>query len=141
MLTNRASSHAWRIIGHRIRSMGSPKIAALVYCAFLASFGGPPVYSGSAGGSATKEQQPTAERQASSTVGQAGVPALPRAKKLVLKDGSFQLVRDYQRQGERVRYMSAERGGWGGIPAPVGGSEGTSPAPGRDKNAKGGPAP
>jgi hypothetical protein len=45
------------------------------------------------------------------------VPALPRGKKLVLKDGSFQLVRDYQRNGERVRYMSAERGEWEEIPA------------------------
>jgi hypothetical protein len=34
-----------------------------------------------------------------------------------LKDGSFQLVRDYQRNGERVRYLSAERGEWEEIPA------------------------
>ena len=114
--------------------MGSPKIAALVYCAFLASCGGPPVYSGSADGSATKEQQPTAERQASSTVGQAGVPALPRAKKLVLKDGSFQLVRDYQRQGERVRYMSAERGDWEEIPAAMVDWEATSRAAAEEKS-------
>jgi hypothetical protein len=42
---------------------------------------------------------------------------LPRGKKLVLKDGSFQLVRDYARNGERVRYLSAERGEWEEIPA------------------------
>ena len=40
-----------------------------------------------------------------------------RGKKLVLKDGTFQLVRDYQRNGERVRYLSAERGDWEEIPA------------------------
>jgi len=45
------------------------------------------------------------------------VPALLRGKKLVLKDGTFQLVRDYQRNGERVRYLSAERGDWEEIPA------------------------
>jgi len=45
------------------------------------------------------------------------VPALPRGKKLVLKDGTFQLVRDYRRNGERVRYLSAERGDWEEIPA------------------------
>jgi len=48
-------------------------------------------------------------------------PAKPevvdREKKLVLKDGSFQLVRQYQRNGARVRYLSAERGDWEEIPA------------------------
>ena len=44
---------------------------------------------------------------------------MPRGKKLVLKDGTFQLVRDYRRNGERVRYLSAERGDWEEIPAAV----------------------
>ncbi len=37
----------------------------------------------------------------------------------MLKDGSFQLVKDYRRNGERVRYLSAERGDWEEIPAAV----------------------
>jgi len=41
----------------------------------------------------------------------------PYGKKLVLKDGSFQMVRDYERLGDRVRYMSAERGEWEELPA------------------------
>ena len=40
-----------------------------------------------------------------------------RGKKLVLKDGSYQMVRDYARLGDRVRYLSAERGEWEELPA------------------------
>src|ERR1700720_1125799 len=105
---------------HRIpkeRPMGSPRILGLVYCAVLASWIGMPGYSQSASGTPAKQGQPPTEKQASSKEAQAGVPALPRGKKLVLKDRSFQLVRNYQRTGERVRYLSAERGDWEEIPA------------------------
>jgi hypothetical protein len=40
-----------------------------------------------------------------------------RGKKLVLKDGTFQMVRSYEKNGDRVRYFSLERGGWEEIPA------------------------
>src|SRR5258708_3863557 len=100
------------------RPMGSPKIVALVYCAFLASWGGSPGYPHSASGASTRQDQPSRGKQAAPNKdAQVGVPALPRGKKLVLKDGNFQLVRDYQRIGERVRYLSAERGEWEEIPA------------------------
>lgn len=42
---------------------------------------------------------------------------LPRGKRLVLKDGSFQLVRNYEKSGERVRYFSVERDAWEEIPS------------------------
>jgi len=42
---------------------------------------------------------------------------LSHGKKLILKDGNFQLVRSYERNGERVRYFSVERGDWEEIPA------------------------
>src|SRR6266705_865214 len=97
--------------------MGSPRLPAVVYCALLASWAGTPSYPQSASGTSTKQEQPPAGKPASGTDSQAGVPALLRGKKLVLKDGTFQLVRDYQRNGERVRYLSAERGDWEEIPA------------------------
>jgi len=40
-----------------------------------------------------------------------------RGKKLILKDGTFQVIREYQRDGERVRYYSLERGDWEELPA------------------------
>jgi len=45
------------------------------------------------------------------------VARLSHGTKLVLKDGNFQLVRSYERNGERVRYFSLERGDWEEIPA------------------------
>ncbi len=97
--------------------MGSTRILTLVSCAVLIGWAGTPAYSLWADGAPGSQEQPPPAKQASSKDAQAGVPALPRGKKLVLKDGSFQLVRDYARNGERVRYLSAERGGWEEIPA------------------------
>jgi len=42
--------------------------------------------------------------------------ALPKGKRLVLKDGNFLLVRSYERKGNRVRYYSVERSAWEEIP-------------------------
>ena len=97
--------------------MGTPRIIALVYCAFLASWAAAAGYSQSTGIQSPNQEQQAAGGQASGKEAPIGVPPLPRGKKLVLKDGSFQLVRDYQRNGERVRYLSAERGEWEEIPA------------------------
>ncbi len=42
---------------------------------------------------------------------------LPRGKKLMLKDGSYQLIREYQVEGDRVRYYSLDSSQWEEIPA------------------------
>lgn len=44
-------------------------------------------------------------------------PGLPTGKKLMLKDGSFQLVREYEVDGDRVRYFSIDQRDWEEIPA------------------------
>lgn len=44
-------------------------------------------------------------------------PTTPHGKKLVMKDGTFQIVRDYKMEGDRVRYFSVERSEWEEMPA------------------------
>jgi hypothetical protein len=45
-----------------------------------------------------------------------GVPGMGKNHRLILKDGSYQMVRDYQIVGDRVRYLSQERGEWEEMP-------------------------
>ncbi|MGH9688869.1 MAG: hypothetical protein ACRD5K_17450, partial [Candidatus Acidiferrales bacterium] len=47
------------------------------------------------------------------------VSALPRGTKLLLKDGSYELVREYEIQGNRVRYYSIDRSQWEVIPTVI----------------------
>jgi len=50
-----------------------------------------------------------------------GTPAqipetIPKGKKLILKDGTFQMAREYSVEGDRLRYWSVERSQWEEIP-------------------------
>ena len=66
--------------------------------------------------SAATAQQPPAKTAAGKTSTRDDGQT-PLGKKLVLKNGNYQLVREYQRNGDRVKYLSAERGDWEEIPA------------------------
>ncbi len=63
------------------------------------------------------QRQETPDTKQGSADDSAAAARLTRGKKLMLKDGNFQLVREYERKGERVRYFSLERGAWEEIPA------------------------
>jgi hypothetical protein len=45
-----------------------------------------------------------------------GIPGMASNHRLILKDGSYQMVRQYQVVGDRVRYLSLERGEWEEMP-------------------------
>ena len=44
------------------------------------------------------------------------VPAFGANGRLYMKDGDYQIVREYQVLADRVRYFSTERGDWEEIP-------------------------
>jgi hypothetical protein len=55
---------------------------------------------------------------AKSSTSQSQFPAaLPKGKKIILKDGTYQLAREYSLEGDRVRYWSVESSQWEEIPA------------------------
>ena len=62
--------------------------------------------------------------------------ALPRGTKLMMKDGTYQLVRNYQRNGDRVRYYSVERSAWEEIPAAMVDWDATAKAAAAEKTAE-----
>jgi hypothetical protein len=51
-----------------------------------------------------------------SSQAQVPVPPQSQARRLILKDGSYQSVTKYEVHGDRVRYFSSERGEWEEVP-------------------------
>jgi hypothetical protein len=66
----------------------------------------------------THRQATATSQQESTTPKPSTTPeTFPKGKKLYLKDGTYQIIREYQRNGDHVRYYSMERGDWEEIPA------------------------
>jgi hypothetical protein len=70
----------------------------------------------SAAGFSAQEQATTQQSDQRDASSEIAVP-LPKGKKLILADGTFQIVREYHREGDRVRYYSLERSAWEEMPA------------------------
>ncbi len=69
-------------------------------------------------GARAQQAPPQQQDQEKDQAGTIAVP-LPAGTKLVLKDGSFHMVRSYEIKGDRVRYWSVERSAWEEIPTAI----------------------
>jgi hypothetical protein len=87
--------------------------ACVIAMAFLACVFAPHEASALGFGAQEQAAPQTDQGDASSEI---AVP-LPKGKKLILTDGTFQVVREYHREGDRVRYYSLERSAWEEMPA------------------------
>jgi len=65
---------------------------------------------------ASSQSQTQAPKQSEPTPTEAR-PVLPHGKKLMMKDGTFQLVREYKIEGDRVRFYSMDSLQWEEVPA------------------------
>jgi len=66
---------------------------------------------------AASGQQPTSPPAGSQTDSPQASATMPRGKKLFLKNGSYLLIREYQIEGERIRYYDLDSEAWEEMPA------------------------
>jgi hypothetical protein len=90
------------------------KFQAQIAILLVTLFAAPPGFSGTPSGEPLAAQQDSDTKTSAAT---SQIPApLPKGKKLILTDGTFQLAREYTVEGDRVRYWSVERSQWEEIP-------------------------
>lgn len=98
------------MVGSRISGRPSTRVFGLSpFCVLALVLGAAPAKAQTQGST-----QPQSTQQAAP---ESTPHDIPRGKKLILKDGTYQIVREYRRDGERVRYFSEERGDWEELPA------------------------
>lgn len=87
---------------------------ARLFVLCFASFCASSLHAQSGPNSPSASQQPAASP--AKRTDETAVSPLPRGKKLMLKDGTFQLVREYEVDGDRIRYYSIEQHQWEEMP-------------------------
>ena len=70
-------------------------------------------------GARPQQEAPAQEKPTGppSSTGEAIAVPLPQGTRIFLKDGNYQLAREYKIEGDRVRYWSVERSAWEEMPA------------------------
>src|ERR1700733_16204672 len=94
----------WRALRRFSTNASRPLLAAFVLLFVVSAVGAVP-----------QDAKPQAAAQPEASE-QHAPAALPRGKKLMLKDGTFQLVREYHVEGDRVRYYSIDQAQWEEMP-------------------------
>jgi len=104
------------ITGHRVPGglQTGSRVLLITALSFLVVWASPAAQTAN-----PQEKTPNKTTEDKRDLSQAVPVALPKGKKLFLKDGSFHLVREYERKEDRVRYYSIERSSWEEIPAEI----------------------